>query len=191
MKTSLPRNMDYPSSDANPYDIRQYLEYLLLQKHAVDTNTAVEIASRWEYGRESHLREYSEAQFKHLFGTLGPYLYRSVSEDMARAWHDTFAGFLTVGALFGIVFLLFPLPLLIYKTIAAPRLDRNTLLCLFWIFWISPAMIFLCNRLETRHRSQWASTDWDIMAAFLGIIAFFSMFAYIALVLDDGGRRSR
>lgn len=170
MTISLPPNMRYPSSDATPKDIRQYLLHLMVHKHDVDMNSAMETANKWEYGRGSHFRECSESQFNKLFGTLGPYLYRSASEDMARDWHGTLAGSLTVsallGALFGIPFLFLLAFIFEWNT---NSLDEKIVWILLQALCLSGPVIYICNRLEGQHRSRWASGTRGLMASVFSI----------------------
>jgi hypothetical protein len=168
----------YPSKHDGPSQIRTYLANVLIMKHNVSATYAKSTVSRWSHGREQHLRELSREDFQRFFGNIGFYLYDSVSEDTATAWHSTPAGALNLLLMCG-------MPIL--AIILLSRLYRHTQRASFRsgslpferLLWVSGPILLICNAQEAAHHSK-LSQDClffvGIGLCYLGIIAMIARF---------------
>lgn len=168
----------YPSKHDGPSQIRTYLVNVLIMKHDVLPAYAKSVATRWSYGREQHLRELSREDFQRFFGNIGYYLYDSVSEDMASAWHSTPAGALNLLLMCGMPILAIILLFRLYRhaqraSVLSGSLPFERLL------WVSGPILLICNAQEAAHHSK-LSQDCvffiGIVLCNLGTVAMISRF---------------
>ena len=91
----------FPPDDAGPRLIRQYLYDHLISKHDTSPNVAKEISDKWQIGRGIDFREIVAQKhtvpdrFLGVFGSgIGPFLRRSVQEDLMELWYASSTGIL-------------------------------------------------------------------------------------------------
>ncbi|KAE8152062.1 hypothetical protein BDV25DRAFT_138225 [Aspergillus avenaceus] len=84
--------MTFPPTTAGPNAVREYLAGLLVAKHDTSLDFAQEIASHWQLGRPNDLRQASAKHFTKTFGeAVGPYLHRTVQEQIREEWYGSTA----------------------------------------------------------------------------------------------------
>ncbi|KAJ5189518.1 hypothetical protein N7491_005847 [Penicillium cf. griseofulvum] len=167
----------YPSKNAGPGEIRSYLTTVMITKHELSPSHASSIAIAWTFGREHDLSEKTQADFRSLFEPIGPYLYNSVSEDMAAAWRCTSAGSLNLLLLYSLPVLATILLLRLYQhTQCACASIANGSLPLEHLLWVSGPILIFCNAREAAHRSR-LSGDWLFgIGVVLSAIGFIEMY---------------
>lgn len=92
--------MDTPSPKTGPNQVRAYLADLLVRRHDVNPESAQSTADRWQLGLGRDLRNANEVDFIRIFGKpVGPYLYRSVDDDLYAEWRVSISGIFNYWAL--------------------------------------------------------------------------------------------
>ena len=85
--------MTLPSLADGPNQVREYLSHVLVANHDASSTLAANIASKWQLGRFSDLRETSGTDFENIFGSeVGKLLFKSVQEDLANEFYASPTG---------------------------------------------------------------------------------------------------
>lgn len=175
----------YPSKHDGPSQIRTYLMNVLILRHDLSPADANSVASSWRFGREHDLREASQKKFQNIFGDIGFYLYNSVSEDMASAWHSTHAGALNLLLLYGMPILAMILLFRLYLHTQRASLASGTL-HLERLLWVSGPILLICNAQEAAHHTKLSGECFELIGALLSAFGFFAMVSRFIRTVERG-----
>lgn len=168
----------FPQPDAGPAQVRAYLVDVLTLRHDTSTESAQKIADLWHLGRGVDLRQATltlsstQDTFTAIFGdAVGPFLHRSVREQLRSEWRASMPGFLIYWGLIGLPVLG---ALLLIRAWRQPT-RRQQFRSLFHAGWVFGPPLWVFGFFGMQY------TDLAPMGIVLGTMGFFLLFvAYIS-----------
>ncbi|KAJ5173333.1 hypothetical protein N7492_005926 [Penicillium capsulatum] len=144
----------FPPPDAGPAQVRAYLVDVLLLYHDTSLEFAQQIADLWHLGRGVDLRQaaslHAKDTFTHIFGdAVGPFLERSVREQLVLDWRTSMPGVLVYWGLIGLPVLGVLLLLRAWKQPTSDKMGA----ALGPVFWALGPPLCLCGILGHNYTS--------------------------------------
>ena len=92
--STAPKNTTFPSPplDATPDEVRTYILALFTTFHSVSEPLAIEIASKWKFGRGYEPKNYDMATFKEIFGPEAGVVLFAHAKGHSRGNNNTAGG---------------------------------------------------------------------------------------------------